>query len=303
MKLLLIDGNAIMHRAYHALPALTNKDGQLTNAVYGFLSMLFSITDKMKPTHLIVCFDRPEPTFRKQMYVGYQAHRPKMEDGLSSQFALVKEAISAMQIPIYEQAGFEADDLIGTISHQAKDSFEEVVIVTGDRDILQLVNNTVHVYMPISGLNNGKLYTPKEVEEKFGIQPSQIVDYKALAGDASDNYPGVRGIGPKTASELLQKYETVEGIYDAIRNKNNGAELLKEKTVKALSEYAEDAGMAKKLAKILHDAPVTIDIKKAKLHDFDTPEALEALQKLGFASLVKRVMGVEEKSEKLRIKN
>src|SRR3989344_3364485 len=162
-KLLLIDGNAIMHRAYHALPALTNKDGQLTNAVYGFLSMLLSITDKLKPTHLIVCFDRPEPTFRKQMYVGYQAHRPKMEDGLSSQFALVKEAVSAMNIPIYEQAGFEADDVIGTLAWQAQKKFEEIVIVTGDRDILQLVNNTIHVYMPVSGLNNGKLYTSAEV--------------------------------------------------------------------------------------------------------------------------------------------
>ncbi|KKR71577.1 MAG: polymerase protein [Candidatus Roizmanbacteria bacterium GW2011_GWB1_40_7] len=319
-KLLLIDGNAIMHRAYHALPALTNKDGQLTNAVYGFLSMLLSITDKLKPTHLIVCFDRPEPTFRKQMYVGYQAHRPKMEDGLSSQFALVKEAVSAMNIPIYEQAGFEADDVIGTLAWQAThlpsfprkreshkipdqvgdDNTQElmnVVIVTGDRDILQLVNDTVYVYMPVSGLNNGKLYTSKEVVEKFGITPPQIVDYKALAGDASDNYPGVRGIGPKTASELLKKYGTVEGIYNTIRSKDPKILRSKEKTIKALSEYAEDAAMAKKLAKILHDVPVTIDIEKAKLHDFDTPEALEVLQKFGFASLVKRVMGVEESKD------
>lgn len=294
MKLLLIDGNAIMHRAFHALPALTNKDGQLTNAVYGFLSMLISITDRLAPTHLIVCFDRPEPTFRKSMYAGYQANRPKMDDGLSNQFALIKEILSAMKVPIYERAGFEADDIIGTLSHQATTVFDEVIIVTGDRDILQLVNDTVRVYMPISGLNNGKIYTPAEVIEKYGITPAQIVDYKALAGDASDNYPGVRGIGPKTARHLLQKYDTVEGIYDAIRNKNNGAELLKEKTVKALSEYAEDAVMAKKLAKILHDAPVTIDIQDAELSDFDTPEALEALQKFGFASLAKRVMGVKD---------
>src|SRR3989344_4066397 len=194
MNLVLIDGNAIMHRAYHALPPLTNKDGQLTNAVYGFLSMLLTITDKFHPTHLIVCFDRPEPTFRKGMYAGYQAHRPKMEDDLSGQFALVKEALEKMDIPIYEKAGYEADDILGTLTFQAthnvsfprKPSDSEgkreslsrrqtgqkipdqvgddnvtVIIVTGDRDILQLVNDTINVYMPVQGLNNGKLFTPK----------------------------------------------------------------------------------------------------------------------------------------------
>ena len=302
MNLVLIDGNAIMHRAYHALPPLTNKDGQLTNAVYGFLSMLLTITDKLKPTHVIVCFDRPEPTFRKGMYAGYQAKRPKMEDDLSGQFALIKVALEKMDIPIYEKAGYEADDILGTLAWQAfqmsnvKSQMSKVIIVTGDRDILQLVDNSVSVYMPVQGLNNGKLFTPKEVTEKYGITPEQMVDYKALAGDASDNYPGVRGIGPKTASRLLQDFGTLENIYDAIRSKDPQMQRVKEKTMSALSEYAEDAGMAKKLARIVHDAPVTLRINEAKLKPFDTPESLEALQELGFASLVKRVMGVEEKS-------
>ena len=302
MKLLLIDGNAIMHRAFHALPPLTNTDGQLTNAVHGFTNMLFTVIDKFHPTHLIVCFDRPEPTFRKSMYVGYQAHRPKMDDGLSSQFGLVKEILSAMKIPVYEQAGFEADDVMGTLAHQASNQQPTInnqhtcstIIVTGDRDILQLVNQHVFVYMPVQGLNNGKLYDEKAVEEKFGIRPSQIIDYKALVGDASDNYPGVRGIGPKTASELLQQFGTGEALYEGIKNKDSKAQRLKEKTIKALSEYAEDAGMAKQLATIRRDVPVTIDLDKAELHDLGTPEAIEVLERLGMKTTAGRLMAKEK---------
>jgi DNA polymerase-1 len=238
------------------------------------------------------------------MYAGYQAHRPKMDDGLSSQFAMVKEVIEVMDIPVYEKAGYEADDVIGTLAYQATRRHPEdvrVIIVTGDRDILQLVDENVFVYMPVIGLTNGKMYSSTEVQEKFGIHPSQMVDYKALAGDVSDNYPGVRGIGPKTASNLLKKFGTIENLYDAIYHQDEKARELKDKTIQALSEYAEDAGMAKKLARIIQDAPVTLDIEKAKLKQFDTPEVLDELEKLGFASLAKRVMGIET-SERVKVK-
>lgn len=304
MTFLLIDGNAIMHRAFHALPPLTNKNGQLTNAVHGFMTMMFTVIDKFHPTHLAVCFDRPEPTFRKSMYVGYQAHRPKMDDGLSSQFGLVKEILTAMHIPVYELAGFEADDVIGTLAAQIsclpatcsphtadKDGVKmKTIIITGDRDILQLVSDHVFVYMPVQGLNNGKLYDEQAVVEKFGIRPSQIVDYKALAGDASDNYPGVRGIGPKTASDLLQTFGTVETIYESIHQKDMALGSLKEKVITALSEYAEDAAMAKKLAAIKTDAPVTLDIEKSELHELGTSEAIDVLQKLGMKTTAGRLM-------------
>lgn len=286
--LVLIDGNAIMHRAYHALPPLTNKQGEPIHAVYGFVTMLITIVNKLSPTHLIVCFDRPEPTFRKSMYVGYQAHRPKMDSDLSSQFEKVKKVISVMNIPLYEMPGYEADDVIGSLSLQASEH-SDVIIVTGDRDILQLVTDTIQVYMPVQGLSNGKLYSPSDVEKKFGVTPSQIVDYKALAGDSSDNYPGVRGIGPKTASMLLQTFGTLENLYQAIYKKDKRVETLKNGTLKALSEYAEDAGMAKKLARIVIDAPVTLDRTKAELHELATPQVLKTLSDLGFLSIVRRL--------------
>ena len=297
--LVLIDGNAVLHRAYHALPPLTDKEGNETHAIYGFLSMLLKIVADLKPTHLIVCFDRPEPTFRKSMYVGYQAHRPKMDDSLATQLNRTKEVVAAMNIPIYEMAGYEADDVIGTLAHQARvetglkpvsTKFDEIIIITGDRDILQLVDNHTKVYMPIQGLTNAKLYDEEAVVEKFGVKSSQIVDYKALAGDASDNYPGVRGIGPKTASELLQKFGTIENVYQAIKDKTLAANGLSEKVLKALTEYAEDCVMAKKLATIITDAPVTLELAKAEVHDLATNEALAELEQLGFSSIMKRLL-------------
>jgi len=290
MKLVIIDGNAILHRAFHALPPMTGRDGQPTHAIYGFIGMLLRIVQDLNPTHLAVCFDRPEPTFRKSMYVGYQANRPEMDGALSSQIESLKSLVTAMKVPIYELAGFEADDLIGTIAKQAyQEIFDEIVIVTGDRDILQLVNEKVHVYMPVQGLTNAKMYYSKDVEEKFGVHPIQIIDYKALAGDASDNYPGVRGIGPKTASELIQRYGTIEGIYDAIREKKEGAELLKGRTIKALADCAEDCVMAKKLATIVTDAPIQFNLEKAVLGDLNTLEAQEEMEEIGFNTLRNRL--------------
>lgn len=313
-KLIIIDGNAILHRAYHALPPLSTSSGQPINAVYGFLTMLFKIRDDLHPTHLIVCFDRPEPTFRKQMYVGYQAQRPRMEGELSSQIDLIKEVVTEMKIPIFELAGYEADDIIGTLAYQARNSkqlsvnskpsdsegkqekIDEIIIVTGDRDILQLVDDKTKVYMPIQGLSLAKLYGEAEVEEKFGIKSSQIVDYKALVGDHSDNYPGVRGIGPKTASTLLQKYQTLEKIYEAIEKKDKNG--ISEKVAKALSEEVNEANMAKKLAKIDTQVPVTLKPDEASSFNFETDEVKEVFIKYEFHSLLKRLVSGKKEPEK-----
>src|SRR3989344_3525742 len=199
-KLVLIDGNAILHRAYHAIPPLTSRTGEPINAVYGLVSMLLKTIDDLKPSHLAVCFDRPEPTFRKKIYQAYQAQRPETEESLSSQFAKAKEVLDSMRIKIFEMPGYEADDLIGTIAEKSV-KINEVVIVTGDRDILQLVDDRkkIRVFMPIVGLSNGRVFKEEDVFSKLGVLPNQIIDYKALVGDASDNYPGVFGIGPKTA--------------------------------------------------------------------------------------------------------
>src|SRR4030043_1697505 len=245
-KLVLIDGNAILHRAYHALPPLTAKSGEPINAVYGLVSMLLRVIQDLNPTHIAVCFDTPEPTFRNKIFKDYQAQRPQTMDELISQFAKARRVIKAFNIPYFEKSGFEADDLIGTISQKVK---EDVVIVTGDKDILQLVTKRIKVYMPVSGMSQGKLMGEEEVLEKMGVKASLIDDYKGLVGDPSDNYPGVPGVGPKTAAELLGKYRTIAGVY-----KNLGK--LPESQARKLTEGAEMAELSRKLAKIVTDAPV-----------------------------------------------
>lgn len=283
-QLILIDGNAILHRAFHALPGLTASNGDLVNAVYGFFSMFLRVLEDIKPEYAIVCFDRPKPTFRKTLFVGYQAHRPKMAEGLGPQITVVHDLLSKMNVPIFEVDGYEADDVIGTIATQAVSNAKdvEVIIVTGDRDLLQLVNGRVKVLSPVVGLKETVLYDAKKVEEKFGIKPSQIVDYKALVGDASDGYPGVSGIGPKTASQLLQRYQTFENLY---QNLDTVAPKVSEK----LATDAEQAALAKKLATIVCDVPVTLSLPDCALETFDIVGLKGAFETLGFQSLIKRI--------------
>jgi DNA polymerase-1 len=285
-RLILIDGNAIMHRAFHAMPPFTASDGTLVNAVYGFFSMFLKIIEEYKPSHIVVCFDRPKPTFRKQLYVGYQAQREKMDDSLVPQIVLIHRVLEHIGIPIFELDGFEADDLIGTIAYQAGQTPEtEVIIVSGDRDMLQLVNPQVKIAMPITGITNMTVFDEEKVVEKYGIHPTQIVDYKALVGDASDNYPGVTGIGPKTAMQLLKEFKTLEGIYenlDVVKQKNANL-------AQKLIDGSESAALAKKLATILHDAPITLHIEKCGVECFDFNTMKKDFEELGFKSLQKRI--------------
>jgi DNA polymerase I len=284
-KLLIIDGNAIVHRAFHAYPPLTRNDGQIVNAVYGFLAMLIKVLEEVQPDYLVVTFDRPAPTFRKLLYAGYQANRPQMADGLSYQIELLHEALETIGIPIFEIDGYEADDIIGTIAHQVQmQDVEhiETVILSGDRDLLQLVNDKTKVFMPIVGITKFTLYDPEKVEEKFGITPSQIIDYKALIGDASDGYPGVSGIGPKTASSLLQKYESFENIYHHVSE-------LSERIALKLATDAEQAALAKKLATIALDAPVHLNLSKCSLKLFTRDKVEKVCDMFDFVSIKKRL--------------
>ena len=304
-KLILIDGNAILHRAFHVLPPLTNKNGIIVNAVYGFFSMFLKILEDQKPDFIIVCFDRPKPTFRKELFVGYQAKRPKMSDDLVPQIKFVHDILQASKVEIFEVDGYEADDLIGTISVQAIGTSHvarrnkstngepritnneqlEVYIVSGDRDLLQLVNHHVKMIAPITGLTNMIIYDSAKVEEKYGIKPAQIVDYKAMVGDASDNYPGVQGIGPKTAATLVNTYGSLEEIYknlEEIKKKNPNLAL-------KLAQGAESAGLAQKLAGIVLDAPIRLDIKKASIEKLDKEGMKKEFEKFGFKSLLKRL--------------
>ncbi len=284
-KLLLIDGNAILHRAYHALPtSLTSKNGEPINAVYGFVSMLIRIIEDIKPTHIAVAFDTPKETFRKAEYVGYQANRPRLESDLSSQFEKTYKVLDAMNIPIYKLERYEADDVIGTISNQCNSLVDEVVIVTGDRDILQLVDDKKHigVYMPVKGLKDMKLYKEVDVVGRMGVKASQIVDFKALAGDASDNYPGVTGIGPKTAISLLTKYDFLENIYAKINE-------IPEKVGKKLAVGVESAGMSKKLATIVKDVPITFHLPETEKWSLNSQRVLDLFVEIGFKTLTNRV--------------
>ncbi|HEV2340032.1 MAG TPA: 5'-3' exonuclease H3TH domain-containing protein, partial [Patescibacteria group bacterium] len=253
-RLLLIDGNAILHRAFHAYPPFTDKDGNPTNAIYGFFAMLLKLLEEVLPDYVVICFDKGAPTFRMTMYAGYHANRPKMKDGLVSQVPILHRALEAIGIPIFGVNGYEADDLLGTLSTQATEQKLETIIVTGDRDLLQLINNRVKILMPLVGITKTMLFDEKRVEEKYGIKPSQIIDYKALVGDASDNYPGVSGIGPKSASDLLQKYQTLENLYKHIGE-------LPAQLGEKLAIDAEQASLCKTLATIRLDAPVHLKIE------------------------------------------
>jgi DNA polymerase-1 len=293
----LIDGNAILHRAFHALPPLTNKDGIIVNAVYGFFSMFLKILEDQKPDFIIVCFDKKAPTFRKELFVGYQAKRPKMSDDLVPQIKFVHEILKHAKVEIFEVNGYEADDLIGTISVQAVggklDGEIEVYIVSGDRDLLQLVNHHVKMIAPVTGLTNMLIFDEVSVLQKYGIKPSQIVDYKALVGDASDNYPGVAGIGPKTASTLIKEYESLENIYqnlEKIKAKNANLAL-------KLATDAEAAGLAQKLAQVVLDAPITLDIEKSGIKYLDKEGMIKEFEKFGFKSLLKRLDGRQPVAE------
>jgi DNA polymerase I len=326
-KLLLIDGHAILHRAYHALPQLTTKDGEPINAVYGLVSMLLRLIQDLKPTHIAIAFDRKEPTFRKIAFEKYQSHRPETDEGLSSQFPKARDVMKAFSIPVYEMAGYEADDLIGTIAERVTrlsgigsqlsvygktvvgksdkkieklktekqksenrqqktgNRIDEVIIVTGDRDILQLVNDKVKVLLPTKGLSEGKLMDVADVMEKMECLPEQIPDYKALVGDSSDNYPGVPGIGPKTAAQLLFKYGSFKNIYKHLDE-------IPENTRKKLVEGKESGEMSLHLAKIVTDVDVEIELDGAKKWQVDSGQVLDLFSEYGFKTLTKRVQEV-----------
>jgi len=285
-KLLILDGNSVLHRAYYALPDWRNRSGEATAGVYGFLSMLLKAIEELKPTHAAVVFDCPEPTFRHTMYVGYQTNREKdrqISEDIWGQVDKLKIVLEKMGVPVYAIPSFEADDVIGTLAKQCK---KEVIIITGDRDLMQLVNDRVKLYMPQKGLSDGQIIDRDRVREKLGVWPEQVVDYKALVGDSSDNYPGVTGIGPKTAIDLISNYSNYSNIF-----KNLGK--IKESVRRKLVAGYEGGELSKRLATIRTDAPVTLDVSAYEVPSVD--KIAEVFKELGYKSLVKRMTGEEIK--------
>lgn len=294
--LILIDGNALIHRAYHALPPLSSKEGEPINAVYGFTMTLLSVLEKFQPEYIAASFDLAGPTFRHEKFEEYKATRVKAPDDLYAQIPRVKDVVRAFNIPIYEQAGFEADDCVGTLSRQAveADKDVEVIIVTGDRDAFQLINDRVKVFTMRKGVKDTVLYDHEAVVAKYGLEPEQLKDFKGLCGDTSDNIPGVKGIGEKGAIELLKTYGSLERVYESLED-------IKPALRKKLEEGRESAFLSKELGTIDVHAPVEIDLSACLAHDFDHENVSKLFRNLGFFSLLKRLPG-NGQSEEVRVK-
>ena len=280
-SLILIDGNGLMHRAFHAYPPLTTSDGIPINAVYGFCSMLFIILKTFNPNYVICAFDVPKPTLRLQKYQLYKAHRVKMDESLIGQFPIVKEVLNAFNIPIVESEGYEADDVIGTLALQAEEkSIIETYIVTGDKDLLQLISPTTKVILPGKTFSDVQEYDEKKFHEKYGFYPIDFVDLKAITGDVSDNIPGVRGIGEKGALGLIQQYHSLEEIYTNI-------DKIDKRYRDKLVQYKEDAVLSKDLSQIIRDVPIDLQLNEVK--DIDIEKVKTLFEKFEFRSLIKRL--------------
>lgn len=290
-KLVVIDGNAIIHRSFHALPPLSTKKGELVNAVYGFASTLLSVIEKFQPDYILATFDLAAPTFRHEEYKEYKATRVKAPDELYAQIERVKELVRAFNIPIYEKEGYEADDVIGTVVKQSEtlNNGIENIIVTGDLDTLQLVNENTKVFALRRGITDTVLYDSAAVMDRFGLRPDQMIDYKGLRGDVSDNIPGVKGIGEKTATTLLQTYGTLEKVYENIAE-------IKGAVKDKLEKDKAQAFKSKWLATIVLDAPVKLELEKAVTREFDRPTIVKLFQELNFFSLIKRLPGDNTKA-------
>ncbi|MFA4818378.1 MAG: DNA polymerase I [Patescibacteria group bacterium] len=298
-KFVIFDGNAIVHRAWHALPPLTTKNGTLVNAVYGFTSMFLKVLKDLKPQYVAVAFDRREPTFRHEAFKEYKAQRIKQPQELYDQIPLIKEVLTAFKVAVFEKAGFEADDIIGTLTRQVELESDKVqsVIITGDMDTLQLVDDRTFVYLPKKGLSDPVLYDATTVVTRFGINPSQLIDYKALRGDPSDNIPGVKGIGEKTALELIKKFGSVPALYSTLAKDRSKFADFSSRVVEALSNQAKEAALSRELVTIVCDVKLDFKLADSRLLGFDMPTLVELFQRLEFKSLLGRLPELQTKLE------
>lgn len=285
-KLLLIDGSSLLFRAFYALPLLTNAEGVYTNGVYGFLTMLRKVLNDEKPTHVLVAFDRPDPTFRHEAYKAYKGTREKAPSELTGQFAITKDLLETMGLRHFDMAGYEADDVLGTMARKGEKDGYEVVLVTGDRDYYQLVDEHTTLLLTKRGASEMETWTPQHIRGHFGIEPKDFIEVKALMGDASDNIPGIPGIGEKRALEYVRKYGSLEGLYEHID------EVRGPKTRLAIEENKDLAYLSRRLGTIHTEVPMDLTFSDLIVRDPDRDELNRKLQKLGMTSLM-----TEEKEE------
>jgi len=300
--LLIIDGNALVHRSYHALPPLTTKKGELINAIYGFLLVFFKTVKELQPDFIAATFDLPFPTFRHQKFKAYKATRPKTPDELCRQFPKLKEILRAFNIPIFEKKGFEADDLIGAIAKLArqKQAFPKVetIILTGDLDTLQLINSQTKVSTFKKGIKESILYDEEKVKERYqGLTPKQLPDFKALKGDPSDNIPGVPGVGEKTAIKLIKEFGSLENLYQYIgqikiprKSTSKKEEIcVNPRLLAVLKDYKEQAFFSKMLVEIKINVVIDFNLEKCQWGKYDKGKVSQLLKDLEFYSLITRL--------------
>ncbi|OGL52209.1 hypothetical protein A3K55_00105 [Candidatus Shapirobacteria bacterium RBG_13_44_7] len=282
-RFVIIDGHAIAHRAYHSIPPLSTS-GQPVNAIYGFYSMLLSAIDVLKPRYLAVCLDSPGPTFRQTEFLGYRAKRRPPEPALIAQLPLLPQTLETANISHFAIGGYEADDLIASLTTKAlqKKKSLKVTIITGDKDLMQLVNDRVELFVPIRGLSETKIFGSDQVKEKLGVTPSQVIDLKALMGDMSDNYPGVAGVGPKAATDLLAQYHTLDEVYSHLKEIPSS---LRQK----LEEGQDNAYLSQKLATLIHNIPLKFSLKSTRFSQTQIQGLISLFQQYHFKSLSSRL--------------
>jgi len=301
-RLIVIDSNSLLHRAYHALPPLTTKKGELVNAIYGFLLVFLKTIKDFQPDFIAACFDFPGLTFRHHKFKEYKAKRPRAPDEFYNQIPKIKEILKDFNVQIFEKEGYEADDLIGTISTLAPKKQIlpeiEIIILSGDLDTFQLVNKNTKVYLLKKGVKDTVLYDGILVKEKYqGLNPEQLVDFKALRGDPSDNIPGLTGIGEKTATELLKQFGSIENLYQELKENSQEIKKLKPKLKDLLTQQKEQVFFSKSLAEIKKDVPMDFNLDNCQWGEYDKEKIVQTFQKFEFYSLIKRIL--EDRENKL----
>lgn len=293
-RLIILDSNALLHRSFHALPPLTTKSGQETGAVYGYLLTFLKAQKDTQANYVVACFDTKAKTFRHEKFQDYKAHRPATPSGIVSQIPITKEVLKTLGIPVFAMEGFEADDLIATICKKAVEqkSDLEIFVVSGDLDNLQLVNDRVKVYTLGKGIKDTIIYDAQKVKERFGVDPLQMNDFKALVGDASDNVPGVPGIGKTTAADLIQRFGSITNLYNEI---GTDTAVLKPKVKGLLKENKSLAFLSLELVETKKDIDMDFKIENCKFGNFDEGAVQQVLEKLQFNSLIGKIISLVKK--------
>src|SRR5262245_45381091 len=297
---MLLDGYGLVYRGYFALPPLTTSKGDLVNGVFGFASIVLRGIQDLQPDYLAVSFDLPGPTFRHEQYADYKATRVKMPDDLRDQFPKVREVVKALRVPVYEMSGYEADDVIGTITSQLDGNSDlETTIVTVDLDMLQLVTPRVRLITTRSGVENTVIYDVARIDERFGLRPDQMIDYKALKGDPTDNIPGVPGVGEKTAAKLIREFGDLDSLLSRLD------EVTPAKLGDKLREHVDQVRLGRELSPIVRDLPIEFDLAAARLGDYDRDTVVRLFREYEFRTLIERLPPMagetaEERTERLR---